>query len=93
MVFIYSKQSFQILLLYCCMMSVVAFLADAYYHDVEFSLEELMEVDEAPLLSRAESGTFSNLLPCLSLLTAVYIVIANYGAHPRTPANNNVWYN
>ena len=81
---------FQILLLCCCSMSLLGFMSDIYNHDVEYNLseEELAELDETPLMERAT--IVSNLLPTLSIFTAIFLLIAKYSSERSSRINNNV---
>merc|ERR1712133_199759 len=69
----------QIVLMICCSMSLVGFMSDIYY-DVEYNLseEELLELDETPLMERAK--IVSNLLPAMSIFTGVFVLIAKYNS-------------
>merc|ERR1712227_1168295 len=80
----------QILLLCCCTMSLLGFMSDIYNHDVEYNLseEELMELDETPLMERAT--IVSNLLPTLSIFTAVFLLIAKYSSERSNRITNNM---
>ena len=70
-------------------MSLVGFMSDIYNHDVEYNLseEELLELDETPLMERAK--IVSNLLPVMSILTGVFIIVAKYSSERSSRINNN----
>ena len=70
-------------------MSMIGFMSDIYNHDVEYNLseEELMELDETPLMERAK--IVSNLLPAMSILTAVFLLVAKYNFERTSRINNN----
>ena len=70
-------------------MSLLGFMSDIYNHDVEYNLseEELMELDETPLMERAT--IVSNLLPTLSIFTAVFLLIAKYSSERSSRIDNN----
>ena len=65
-------------------------MSDIYNHDVEYNLseEELAELDETPLMERAT--IVSNLLPTLSIFTAIFLLIAKYISERSSRINNNV---
>merc|ERR1712228_948802 len=79
----------QIVLMICCSMSLLGFMSDIYNYDVEYNLseEELMELDETPLMERAT--IVSNLLPTLSIFTAVFLLIAKYSSERSSRITNN----
>merc|ERR1712168_32170 len=81
----------QILLICCCSMSLVGFMSDIYNHDVEYNLseEELLELDETPLMERAK--IVSNLLPAMSILTGVFVLIAKYISEKSSKDSDNSW--
>ena len=70
-------------------MSLLGFMSDIYNHDVEYNLseEELLEVDETPLMERAT--IVSHLLPTLSIFTAVFLLIAKYSTERSSRIDNN----
>merc|ERR1712126_42295 len=79
----------QIVLMICCSMSLVGFMSDVYNYDVEYNLseEELLDLDETPLMERAK--IVSNLLPAMSILTGVFIIVAKYSSERSSRINNN----
>merc|ERR1712133_10737 len=81
----------QIVLMICCSMSLVGFMWDIYNHDVEYNLseEELLELDETPLMVRAK--IFSNLLPAMSIFTGVFVLIAKYNSEKSSKEIDNSW--
>ena len=70
-------------------MSMIGFMSDIYNHDVEYNLseEELMEMDETPLMERAK--IVGHLLPAMSILTAVFLLVAKYNFERTSRINNN----
>ena len=64
-------------------------MSDIYNHDVEYNLseEELMELDETPLMERAT--IVSNLLHTLSIFTAIFLLIAKYSSERSNRITNN----
>ena len=70
-------------------MSLLGFMSDIYNHDVEYNLseEELLDVDETPLMERAT--IVSHLLPTLSIFTAVFLLIAKYSSERSSRIDNN----
>merc|ERR1712098_414342 len=81
----------QILLICCCSMSLVGFMSDIYNHDVEHNLseEELLELDETPLMERAK--IVSNLLPAMSIFTGVFVLIAKFNSEKSSKESDNSW--
>merc|ERR1712228_669970 len=81
----------QIVLMICCSMSLVGFMSDVYNYDVEYNLfeEELMELDETPLMERAK--IFSNLLPLMSIFTGVFVLIAKFNSEKSSKESDNSW--
>merc|ERR1712133_61379 len=81
----------QIVLMIRCSMSLVGFMSDVYNYDVEYNLseEELLELDETPLMERAK--IVSNLLPAMSIFTGVFVLIAKYNSEKSSKEIDNSW--
>ena len=64
-------------------------MSDLYNHDMKYNYleEELMELDETPLMERAT--IVSHLLPTLSIFTAVFLLIAKYSSERSSRIDNN----
>ena len=69
-----SSFYFQILLLYCVVMSVCGFLMDVYNCDVEYKFSESAWLEEVPLVERAMDTQLATLLPALSVLAGLLSV-------------------